>query len=470
MISFSIHKALLPLVVLACMHPACSNMMSSYSEGDVGDGGDAGQAIVAAPCRARPIGLDAPGGIAHGYATFGDPAASPVRCDETPVQIPSDYDTGANGPFAAGTYVRIIENGRNIVDPSGLNLSPVSADTDTPRSPSARLRDDGTRSGECGINAARGWFVLPRPAWWHRLESWDSLSTPVINEYPENAPTTALISEGQSPAAGFYWLISQRGVLPGTFGNAIGAKIVAQSGLASLRRYSTYQWSASREDAIDVFGGAARDLGRGTLSCWIRLRTVESTSSNPYASIANRADASVTIQLSSAPPVRVTFSQTGASACTVSIVIGDATMSSALPHRVDWQHVYIVWDASRSLNASRAFMLFVNGALHASHANEFPDLSGGTLRIMLAANAMSTVQTFGSDANATLGANDDAGSAGIDNLQIWNHVAAETPVWIYNAGAGRENALHAIYSPENGYRPLLTGAGNGVEYFVPGEP
>ncbi len=52
----------------------------------------------------------------------------------------------------------------------------------------------------------------------------------------------------------------------------------------------------------------------------------------------------------------------------------------------------------------------------------------------------------------------------LDNIVIWDHVVSENPSWLYNGGAGRENALHYMYGAPD-YRPKLTGPNNGVGYY-----
>jgi hypothetical protein len=84
------------------------------------------------------------------------------------------FDPGTSGVFAEGKCVRIVENRKSITDPSGLNLVPI-----------AKSFAGGIVSpprNQCYIDPISGQFQLPRPVYWSKMESNESVTTGLIGK------------------------------------------------------------------------------------------------------------------------------------------------------------------------------------------------------------------------------------------------------------------------------------------------
>lgn len=129
-------------------------------------------------------------------ATFGNPAVSlkkddgsnllegidykyESRLDQTGGDDVDIYDDNIDGAFDSGKYFRVIENGKNASDASGLNLAVYAKDLNMMFSPP---------KDQIWIDPLRGKFVLPRPTYWSRCESVANTLSPEIESSnpPEN--------------------------------------------------------------------------------------------------------------------------------------------------------------------------------------------------------------------------------------------------------------------------------------------
>jgi len=109
-------------------------------------------------------------------------------------------------------------------------------------------------------------------------------------------------------------------------------------------------------------------------------------------------------------------------------VNGSAVVTYGISRGVVY-HVYMIWDRSRGLQDGKSIRVFVNGVEAMSSSVVFNSTVGQKPYVTL----------YGSQANW-----DDWGgaSAHLDNLVIWDHVVSENPSWLYNGGAGVEDAMH----------------------------
>jgi hypothetical protein len=282
------------------------------------------------------------------------------------------YDPGSIGMFAPGRYFRIVHNGKNVADPTGLNLTPVAINLSQVVTP---------YNIECYIDPARGTFVLPRPNYWSKVEDEANLTSPEIMEVPAIfSPNTCTFVTAA-----------------GKFGNAL----YCNSG--------TYH-------EIYPLGEVA--LNKGTMSFWWSL----DTSHYFYIYIGNNMRLYIT-------RAALYIQKNGSNVASISY--------STIVYPV-FAHFYLVWDLSGGLSSGKTVRAFINGV------------------------EVSTDQTWDPGVHYTQG----YGRTYIDNMKIWDHVVSENPSWEYNNGSGREDALHPIYGPEAGYKPLLDNAHNGgVGYY-----
>jgi len=97
------------------------------------------------------------------------------------------YDDGASGAFSLNKIVRIVENGKNITDGTGLGLRVKAKD----------LTYGGTPpKTECWVDPALGKFILPRPIHFNKCETLDIANVEIGNAagmYEYSAGTTGLL-------------------------------------------------------------------------------------------------------------------------------------------------------------------------------------------------------------------------------------------------------------------------------------
>jgi len=82
------------------------------------------------------------------------------------------YDDNASGAFDSGKYFRIVENGKNIIDGTGLNLRVVAKNL------SSNITPPDT---ECWVDPKIGKFILPGPVFASNCESLSNILTPNRN-------------------------------------------------------------------------------------------------------------------------------------------------------------------------------------------------------------------------------------------------------------------------------------------------
>jgi len=83
-------------------------------------------------------------------------------------------------PLNSGKYIRLVQNSKNIIDPTGLNLQVYAKNLSN--------RNQTPPKTQCWIDPGNGRFILPRPNYYSRCETIASLTSPEIqNETPSIA-------------------------------------------------------------------------------------------------------------------------------------------------------------------------------------------------------------------------------------------------------------------------------------------
>ncbi len=291
------------------------------------------------------------------------------------------FDTGTEGPFAEGKYIRIVVNGFNLMDQvRGLGLTPryvnfVDGIYSPPRN-------------ECYIDLYRGHVSLPRPIYWSRMESIENLTNAEIATYSPSI-------EGS-----FYTATP----LKTGFGNGIYQYIGAPHGT-----YST-------TGILYPCGNTVLSTGLVSFWCGIRSEQYDNLHSSSAIGVI-QGDVALNI-----------YSYDGASSLILT-VNGQSTsisISSNVMH-----HVYCVWDINGGLTGGKTVRVFLNG----------DEVLSST--VVWNAGARMQVRMVASEMRYNHGV--VTATSWIDNLQMWDHNVSENPAWLYNNSAGRETALHYMY-------------------------
>ncbi len=353
----------------------------------------------------------------------------------------SMFDSSTSGPLASGKYLRIMVGGKNImtgIGPNNVVLKPVYKDMYNEILPPP--------ANQCYVDPRNGRFVLPRPLYWSRLESLANISNPeigVIEYKPESSLSGSFDADGpvgmMFSGNGIYCANS---LVNANFGNA------TKDGTRSIK----------------PFGNHALNFSKGTVSAWVKMHT--------YATLYlyhSDAECNARLYLVDAPGFKVyidSYLHTtwGAGPVMLNYNINGNTGYFQMPDNQNC-HVYVVWDNENGLGGN-SLRIFVDGVNVLSSSASLPDLSS----LVYGLSYRAYVWTYIIDTGATAESN-----VYLDNLKIFNHVVTEipssqpNPSWEYNSGAGRENAIHAVYGPDSNpaydYMPKITGAGNGVGYY-----
>jgi hypothetical protein len=378
----------------------------------------------------QTVTLEDASNIDNASGTFGDPARAlkddvggslvegtdyyyDYRIDTSTGDI---YDADNSGSFNSGEYLRIVENGVNITNAGGLNLQVYAknlANLITPPETQAY------------VDPSRGKFVLPRPLYWDKYESSSVLSSAEIYD-TGNSPTETKTTHSGVPV----WDTTSL-----KFNN--GIRLTADF----TGSFVNGNWR------VYPFGTDTKDFNKGTLSCWFKV-THGVTPANAQADIMFGAckDYAGTVDLRTMCDTdgwMVGFGQ--------SVIPGTSTVDAKLYYSTveedtdsslsssNTYHLYVVWDRSLGLTGGKAIRVFVNNTEILSSTNAFTDMSSFNFRWQLYAWSLSASNPSNSIC---------------DNLKIWNHVVSENPSFEYNAGTGREDALHEMYTSTGGYTPI----------------
>ena len=237
------------------------------------------------------------------------------RLDASDIEDPIDgfntvtggiWDSGISGSLSSGKYIRIVQNGKNLITPkvsNGLGLKIYAKNLGKFISPSI---------DRCYVDPARGKFSLPGPSFWSKMNDELSISTPEIYE-----ETPTILTNATSINKYFS---------TGKFGNCL------YFGNALTQRYYT----------LFPFGQySVEDIG--TISLWQSLGAECSSEihfggDNNYIRI-NRATVSLYI----------------------SGVLYQST-STGITSPYSLSHIYIVWDRNSTIDNGKYVKVFINNS------------------------------------------------------------------------------------------------------------
>ena len=300
----------------------------------------------------------------------------------------------------------------------GLNLKIISKDFTV---------DDSPNSDECVIDIYDGKYVLPRPTYWSKLESWGEVSNPTIKKVG-SLPTYTTSGSHQ------YW-----DTPGGKFGSSIRRGNHAAAALNTI--------SNSGNAYIYPFGTQNGDFSKGTISLWYYPYTLYdgggawSAYGQTYLDLCSQSTSELYVRLketaNSVGPSTSAYAYLWINGVQTSVYLGSRSIS--------WQHIYVVWDVN-GLPGGGTIKVFRNGALAISSIDALPDMTNSPgFRIRMGTTAYASAAVYS-------GANGYA-LMRLDNLKWFKDVVSASPDWDFNAGGGREEAMHAIYGSINDYKP-----------------
>jgi len=383
------------------------------------------------------------------------------------------YDTAASGPLSASPnnkFFRIVDNAKNIrfSGAGGLGLAVYAADLST-----TNITPPKT---QCYVDPNRGRFVLPRPNYFCKCDSVAELSNPTLRDV-ETPFVTGITEDNFSIVAGKTefggYGIQTTGAYTNVgyvypFGYSNQQSFVAQSGTNSTTIVFAGEQTFLPGEIVTVMVGnttavrgitsfttggtgtsftvdnldemtigdvviVGNKLSQGTMSFWIQIE--EATNSTAafiiYLGGTNSFiyfdETHMDIYINSLPVVeRLALSN-------FSVSLGTT-----------FHHVYVMWDQTGSLHANtERIRIWIDGT-EITWAATIPVWAAGDFAFKFHV------------------IND---SVTIDNIKIFKHLVVEAPTWEYNAGAGRENAMHYMYGSDHNYAPDCTTADSGVGYY-----
>lgn len=358
------------------------------------------------------------------------------RLDASVVQDPTNgfgavfggiIDIGISGSLASGKYIRVVDNTKNIVDGTGLNLDVYAKHIINPKvvTPS---------STQCYIDPATGIFILPRPIFFDKCDVSPLTPSPQITS--DLTPTYVPYNYG--------YLYTQNWFLPsidiptgGKFGGCYVADHFFDHYSTNTLTISPFALKAFPPRGVWSFwaateGGENRRGNDTNGWAWFKLYLSPNTYFQAY-SIIYQYHHFVYIN-----NVSVYYLSVGTSGI--------------------FRHYMVAYDIDGGLQGGGYLKIYVDGALIYTHASAFPYQSEYP-KIEIMGGCSDT-----GDYNAY-------SYTKLDNLKIWNEGTSDHLTDFlgmeYNGGAGRENALHYIYGPANDYAPKLVSPG-GVGYFRSG--
>lgn len=358
--------------------------------------------------------------IENGFATIGDiDGDDPLSLKMGNILLTDDgrllYDllssrTPLPSIFDEGISGSLADGRYLRVVTKGMNLMSDLGLTPVKKFLTGRLSSPGDK--EFYLDPLYGIFVLPRPVYWSRCENDASILSPEIYEY------------------GFNPSINRSGAVftDGIFGSAWGK--------------TNNLWDTSLT-LVKPFGDYKADfMSKGTLSVWWRPISVAQCLNELYIYITDKTY------------IKASYNPWG-TVNTVKIFCNSAapsaTRSGLITHEA-WNHLYVIWDADGfEQDKNHHIKIFLNDSEPVVTTDEIEGQYFFSVGVLSQTNIGS-------------------GSSGIDNLKIWNHVVTDDHEWEYKGGAGRENALHVMYGPDDtdqeyDYRPRLVGPDGGVGYY-----
>lgn len=332
------------------------------------------------------------------------------------------YDDNASGAFTASHYMRIVNNAKNITDVTGLNIQNIYA---------KQLNGVSSiwaspPSTDAYIDPEQGRFALPRPDHWSKCQS-GGYGTPEIG----NVSTSIVYT-----APGY--LISN---MAGKFNNGVNMSATAGGAEYTTMRNTVDTTSFPSKGTVSFWAAVgvgctypySFSLFGGSLYTYTQIIYYDGIHENCYPFAVG-----LWCQAYDGFNCHPRFA----------IRYGTTTIDSGVWFsRNTWYHIYVVWDSAKGLSGGKAIRAWINGGNEISSTNDIPAVGSNFPAFILA--------TYGFDyANAQ-----------IDNPKYWDHVVSEDPAWEYNAGTGREDAMHYLYGAGNNYKPQITGVNNGVGYY-----
>lgn len=303
------------------------------------------------------------------------------------------YDDNTSGSFDAGKVIRVVENSKNVSDPTGLGLKVRAKNLETIVTPPKE---------EIYIDPANGKIVMPSPNYWSKCESLDNIE--IIPEIKRNS----IITKDLDSSVAF---------VSGKFGNC-------------LRLYS----SSYNQQIHIKYNGNQTGSDKGTVSVWVNGSIAGSAVSGVFGGISFPGQF---INHQNITPFGIAYYEYASSKSYIRIYFGsDLIADYDHGYTTGFRHIYAMWDKDKGLNGGKSIRVFLNGTEILSTTENLPSM-------------ISTIP----EAHIRNDGNSEGVYTYIDNLKIWNHVVSEDPSFEYNSGDGREEALHAIYSSVNDYKP-----------------
>jgi hypothetical protein len=238
------------------------------------------------------------------------------------------FDTNDYGPYDTGKLIRLVENGKNVTDASGLNLTPMARDLTTVVAPPGDT---------VYIDPVNRSFILPRPNYFSKLEDAAGIASPSVKD---DDITPAYSESGTGSVAS----------LGGHFGDAMGVSLST----AGIHDFYIYP-----------LGNASGTIpNKGTWSSWVTLMPTGSSSATAFL-------------LSDSSDFQVRYISNGSIQLWVGGSMVDFTSTGEITVGVP-VHIYVVWDDTGGLADSKTARVFVNGSEILSTTNAIPDVSGVT--------------------------------------------------------------------------------------------
>lgn len=327
--------------------------------------------------------------------------------------IPPDvdiYDNLISGSLTSGTYMRAIENGKNITDATGLKLSPVSKRISSIHYPPSTT--------EIFIDPARAEIEYPRPFFWDIYGHKDNrLGTGIDPIY-----TTA-----KGRINGILTIWQSLDSPPGYTGSTISYyKNPLGTSASSGYFYNDFYFDANGLPLNDEF----------TISVW-----------NKFDSISDVGDTLNTYlrfqfyDINDILQMDVTLHQNYNGPYTEIVVIDGVSQTTTL--RDQWRHSYILFDKNNGLNGGKSVIYKNNNA----------EIHSSTKSTMSSIARIRVVREHSSGDNSRFM------RLRTSNIKIYSHIpkdnlgsVIEDANYEYNSGSGNEFGLSPIYSPSNSYK------------------
>ena len=424
----------------------------------------------------------------HGFGTFGDPgevingeAAGYQLLDRQAAiihgRVGEDGDLGVFFDTTGGdafpddvSAIRILHSGRNLAGDFGL--TPLCKSI-----PNRRMAPPP--KGAFYVDPRWGRFMLPRPAYWSRMETaegGDNLApVPECRLVGEPRLEYDLIKiEGNymwGEEKVLIWLSrdeigygSVEGAQgTGKFGNCLTTFWESDTTEVWLARNT---WIESKRILYPFGDQALSDYRQGTISFWGLLDTFVETHialNNERFQSSGESYTWWLIKMAPSVSIKIYKYQISKDQNPNYAIIINGEEAGRI--QGEWVYVYITWEPVNSGSARIRLRLCIIDA-------ENPQKRISVERIIdspLDTSFRPYMELYGYT-YAECQIQDWRARAvarawnRIDNLKWYTHNVTDDPEWEYNVGTGREYALHPVYGEDAGYMPMLSDR-SGVGYF-----